>query len=126
MKTALVIVNLALLTIAAVRLSAAPPTEDVAPIVRARVIELVDDHGVVRSRLQTEPDGEVVFRLFDQRGTIRVKLGANEGGSGLMLADETTAPGVHLVARRAATGARPATTALTLVGGDDRRKVVAP
>jgi hypothetical protein len=74
-----------------------------APVVRASAIELVDARGVVRSRLNVEPEGEVVLRLMDRTGAIRVKLGASEGGSGLMLADETAQPGVHLVARKGAT-----------------------
>jgi hypothetical protein len=36
-----------------------------------------------------ESSGEVVLRLLDRSGTIRVKLGASESGSGLMLADES-------------------------------------
>ena len=74
-----------------------------APVVRAGAFELVDERGVVRSRLNVEAGGEVVLRLLDQSGTIRVKLGASETGSGLMLADETAQPGVHMVARKGAT-----------------------
>ncbi|HEY7461005.1 MAG TPA: hypothetical protein VIC59_03915 [Gemmatimonadota bacterium] len=73
--------------------------------------------------LLVEPDGEVAFRLLDQNGTIRVKLGASEDGSGLLLLDETTEPGVHVVARRAGTAVRPTTTSLTLNGVEGRRVV---
>lgn len=76
--------------------------QNAAPTLRASAIELVDARGVVRSRLNVEPEGEVVLRLMDRNGTIRVKLGASESGSGLMLADETTQPGVHLIARKGA------------------------
>jgi hypothetical protein len=92
-------------------------------LVRTRVLELVDDRGVVRSRLNVEPGGEVVFRLIDASGTIRVKLGAGEGGSGLLLLDETTEPAVHLIARRAATKERPNTTRITLSGAAGQRTV---
>jgi hypothetical protein len=74
-----------------------------APVVRASAFELVDGRGVVRSRINVESEGEVVLRLMDRTGTIRVKLGASESGSGLMLADETAQPGVHMVARKGAT-----------------------
>jgi hypothetical protein len=69
-------------------------------VVRAQMIELVDGRGVRRASLKVEPQGAVVFRLFDEAGTIRVKLGANEAGSGLLLANEATEPGVHLLATR--------------------------
>lgn len=69
-------------------------------VVRAQMIELVDGRGVRRASLKVEPQGAVVFRLFDETGTIRVKLGAGEDGSGLLLANEATEPGVHILATR--------------------------
>jgi len=69
-----------------------------AAVVRAKTIELVDDHGLVRASLKVEPGGEVVFRLTDQTGTIRVKLGAGTDGSGLLLANDATEPGFHALA----------------------------
>lgn len=121
----LLIVNLMLLTLLFTqqRASAAQAIE---PVLRARTLELVDAQGRVRSRLNVESGGEVVFRLFDQTGTIRVKLGAGEGGSGLVLNDETTEPGVHIVARRAAIPGRPKTTSITLTGSGGRQRVVTP
>ncbi len=70
--------------------------------------------------------GEAVLRLLDEKGTIRVKLGGGEGGSGLLLLDEVTEPGVHIIARRTGTAATPTTTSVTLRGADDRRRVIAP
>jgi hypothetical protein len=90
---------------------------------RTRALELVDDRGVVRSRLDVEPSGEVVFRLMDSNGTIRVKLGAGEDGSGLLLLDETTEPAVHLIARRIATKERSNTTRITLNSAAGQRTV---
>jgi hypothetical protein len=75
----------------------------VPPILRARAIELVDDRGVARAQLDVEPSGEVVFRLRDASGTIRVKIGASEDGSGLVLLDDATEPGIHALAKRAGT-----------------------
>jgi hypothetical protein len=83
----------------------------------------VDDRGTVRSKLHGEETGEVVLRMTDPLGTIRVKLGAGEDGSGLLLADETTEPGVHLVARRTATPERPNTTGILVAAGDRRREI---
>ena len=96
------------------------------PTLRGHALELVDEHGQVRSRLNIETDGEVVLRLLDRNGTIRVKLGAGEDGSGLLLLDEATEPGVHIIARRIGTGARPLTTSLTLRGTDGQERVIRP
>lgn len=80
--------------------AAAQPQPDV---LRARAIELIDTRGRVRAQLNVESSGEVVFRLRDSAGTIRVKLGASDEGSGLLLANEATEPGVHILANRRAT-----------------------
>ena len=98
----------------------------VTPILRTRVLELVDSRGQVRSRLNVEPSGEVMLRLLDPQGTIRVKLGAGEGGSGLVLLDEATEPAVHIVARRRSTSASPATTSITLRGSENTPRVFRP
>jgi hypothetical protein len=87
-------------------------------VVRARAIELVDGRGRVRAQLNVESSGEVVFRLRDSSGTIRVKLGASEDGSGLLLANEATEPGVHILA----TSSR---TFVTVKRGD-RSQVISP
>jgi hypothetical protein len=106
-RTALVLtlVNLALLlfTITQVRQITAP---DTAPVLRAQAIELVDEAGQVRSRLNVEDNGEVVFRLLDQDGTIRVKLGAGRDGSGLVLNNDATEPGVQILAVAAGSSLR--------------------
>ena len=66
---------------------------------RARAFELVDNSGQVRYRLNVESDGEVVLRLLDQGGTIRVKLGAGRSGSGLVLLNDAAEPGVQVLAK---------------------------
>ena len=103
-----------------------PAAQEVLPILRGSALEIVDERGQVRSRLNVEPNGEVVLRLLDRDGTIRVKLGADEGGSGLLLLDEVTEPGVHMIARRSSTSARPTTTSLTLRTGDGRERILTP
>jgi hypothetical protein len=116
----LTVVNLVLLSLTVPR-ALSSSAQTVNPLLRARVLELVDQDGRVRSRLNVERNGEVVFRLLDEKGTIRVKLGAGEHGSGLVLLDETTEPGIHLLARRSATGERTGTTGLTLRAGAQTR-----
>jgi hypothetical protein len=68
-------------------------------VLRAQKIELVDARGVTRARLSTEADGEVVLRLIAANGELRVKLGAANDGSGLLLANSATEPGVHVLAQ---------------------------
>lgn len=67
-------------------------------ILRGRALELVDERGRVRSRLNVESSGEIVLRLLDQEGTIRVKLGAGADGSGLVLLNDDTELGIQLLA----------------------------
>jgi hypothetical protein len=121
----LTVLNLVLLFLIAAQ-AGSTTSQAVAPILRGRVLELVDDRGQVRSRLNVEPTGEVVLRLLDRNGTIRVKLGAGEDGSGLVLADEATEPAIHIVARRAGTSKRPNTTSITLKGADGQQRVIRP
>jgi hypothetical protein len=92
-------------------------------VLRGRSLELVDASGQVRAQFNVEPDGEAVFRMRDAAGTIRVKLGASANGSGLTLIDETTEPGVQIIARRTATAGRPATTSISLSSGKERRTI---
>jgi hypothetical protein len=113
-------ISLVNLTLLGFHLQAAGFSSEPDPVLRGQALELVDAAGQVRSRLDVEKDGQVVFRLLDQRGTIRVKLGAGEDGSGLVLLDERTEPGIHLVARREGQGDRGATS-VTLRSGDRSR-----
>ena len=122
--TALTMINLVLLLLIA--RAGNTTTQEVTPTLRGRALELVDDRGQIRSRLNVESSGEVVLRLLDQNGTIRVKLGAGDGGSGLLLADEETEPGVHIIARRAGTSERPTTTSITLRGAEGQERVITP
>ena len=100
--------------------------QEVVPVLRGRALELVDEAGQVRSRINVEPDGEVVFRLTDRTGTIRVKLGAGESGSGLLLLDGATEPAVQVIARRTGTPERPTTTSVTLRGAAGEQRVIKP
>jgi hypothetical protein len=95
---ALTAVNLGLLlgTFAPARATGTATGE---PVLRGRGLELVDEQGRSRASIRVEAGGEVVFRLTDQKGTIRVKLGADQDGSGLLLANDATEPGVQLLAK---------------------------
>jgi hypothetical protein len=90
-----------------------------AGVLRGRSLELVDERGQMRARFNVETNGQVVLRLLDQQGAIRVKLGAAKDGSGLLLANDATEPGIHLLA--GAKGSR-----IRVANKDGRDRVITP
>jgi hypothetical protein len=76
---------------------------DVAPVLRGRALELVDDQGRVRAEIKVRPaerdvpmpDGTtghpetVLLRLIDSQGSPHVKLAATDDGSGLVLGSQS-------------------------------------
>jgi len=62
--------------------------------------EMVDSQGIRRASIKIEEGGEIVFRMMDQQGTIRVKMGGDKEGSGLVLMDNETEPAVHILAKK--------------------------
>ena len=121
----LTVVNMVILVVGVTQHRAASAQGD-ASILRGRGLELVDAAGQVRAQFTVEANGEAVFRMRDSKGTIRVKLGAGEDGSALLLLDETTEPGVYLLAKRAQTDAASRTTSITLTGADGKSRVITP
>lgn len=93
----------------------------VVPVLRGGALELLDERGQVRSRINVEANGDVMLRLLDRNGTIRVKLGASENGSGLVLLDHATEPGVHIRAGSHADG-----PSVTLRGRGGQERVIRP
>src|SRR5262245_12243003 len=128
----LTLLNLVLVMPALFRASSAPP-EPIAPVLRARALEIVDDQGRVRAMLKIfpadptvkMPDGTtgypetVLLRLINSKGAPNVKIAATEDGSGVSLGGESDPTHVQILAR----GAK---TSLTLVNKDGRKQVVAP
>ena len=74
--------------------------QSIPAVLKAQRIELVDGNGKVRASLKVEDGTETVFRLMDEDGTIRVKLGASRDGSGLVLLNDSTNVGIHALAKR--------------------------
>ena len=77
------------------------PTGDV---LRVKGIEIVNDAGLVVAQLHVGTDGGGNVRLRNGSGEVRVKLGASDTGSGLLLMDNATEPVVSLAARDAGPG----------------------
>ena len=124
--TVLTLFNLALLLLLVTEAGFTTAQTATSASIKTNLLELVDNHGLVRAQLKVEPDGEVVFRLRDAKGTIRVKLGAGDTGSGLVLLDEETEPAIHIIARRNGTSERPTTTSITLQGARGQPRVIKP
>jgi hypothetical protein len=117
-KIAAALATLCLLSLLVLPLLSRPAgAKRVASVLRARSIELVDGRRQVRAQIKVERGGEVVFRLRDQDGAIRVKLGAGRDGSGLLLLNDATEPGVQALA-----GADR--TSLTIQRGEERKVLV--
>lgn len=98
----LTFLNLVLLAVTLSRtVLSAPQAAPAGPtMLRGEGLEIVDSGGKVRASIRVEqPDGQLVFRLADQEETVRVKLGADRKGSGLVLLNDTTEPGVHMLAK---------------------------
>jgi hypothetical protein len=95
-------------------IAARPPKENFDKIT-VKEFEMVDDKGNMRASIKAESNGEVVFRLKDKRGIIRVKIGASEDGSALVLLDKNTNPGVFVMAKRD-------TSSITITNKDGKRR----
>ena len=101
--------------------------QTVTPLLRARALELVDERNMVRVRLNVK---ESELNLFDKNGVIRVKLGAGEDGSGMVLSEGGTDASrgyVQIIARQTGLSQSiPTTTSITLKGSDGRQRVITP
>lgn len=76
--------------------SAQAAVQSATETIRTQRIELIDKAGQVRGQFFVEENGEVVFRMRDESGQIRVKLGASGRGAGLVLMDDRTEPAVQM------------------------------
>ena len=128
----LTVLNLVLLMFTLFRASPAA-IPGVAPVLRGRALEIVDDRGRVRAMIRVFPadpkvkipDGStgypetVLLRLIDSEGAPNVKIAATEDGSALSFGGESNPTNVQILAR----GTH---TALKLVNKDGRQQVIQP
>ena len=129
---ALTLINLAILSFVGMRTRAAA-AENVAPVLRGRGLEIVDDHGRVRASITVfpsdpkvkMPDGTtgypetVLLRLINSKGGPTVKLAATEDGSAFLLGGESDPTYVQILARGTS-------TSIKLINKDGRQQVVKP
>ncbi len=107
--------------------------EGMAPVLRGRALEIVDDRGRVRASIRIHPadpsfkmpDGTVgypetvLLRLIDSKGGPNVKLGASDEGSGLLLGGDSDPTYVQILAKGS-------NTSLKLSEKDGREQVIKP
>lgn len=74
-------------------------------VIRAQAFELVNKQGKVVAQLYLGEQGGGNIRLRSADGTIRVKLGATDEGSGLLLCDDNAEPAVMLASNKTGTSA---------------------
>jgi hypothetical protein len=107
-------------------------TGSVAPVLRARALQIVDEEGRVRASLAVLPaatqqkNGEksgetVLLRLITERGRPSVKIDASEEASGLALAGPSGTQSTWLTLKAEGTK-----SSLTLRNEDGREQVVKP
>jgi plasmid maintenance system killer protein len=115
MKTNQFINAIAILNFVVLLFIAASPERNNFDKITVQEFELVDASGKQRASIKIEDGTEVVFRLRDADGNIRVKLGGNKDGSGLVLLDGETNPGVHVLAKNSG-------STLTVLGANGKKK----
>jgi hypothetical protein len=128
----LTVLNLVVLMYVLLRANFAP-TPEVAPVLRGRALEIVDDQGRVRAMIRVfpasptaqMPDGTkgypetVLMRLIDSKGAPNVKIAATEDGSAVSFAGESNPTHVQVLARGT-------NTSLKLVNKDGREQLIKP
>ena len=120
---ALTLGNVFLLTITVFRASAAE-AQDVAPILRGRGLEIVDDRGRVRASIMVFPatpgfTETVLLRLTTSDGRPNVKIAATEDGSALVLGGQSDPTFIQALAR----GTK---TSVKLKNKNGRQRVIKP
>ena len=107
--------------------------EGVAPVLRGRGLEIVDDRGRVRASITIlpadpavkMPDGTmgypetVLLRLINSKGGPNVKLGATERGAGLLLGGESDPTYVQILAEGPS-------TSMKMINKDGRVQLIKP
>ena len=128
----LTVLNVVILMFVVLRANSAP-TPEVAPMLRARGLEIVDDQGRVRAMIKVfpasptakMPDGTtgypetVLLRLIDSKGAPNVKIAATEDGSAVSLGGASNPTNVQILARGTS-------TSLKLVNKDGREQLIKP
>jgi len=128
----LTLINLANLTFNVGQVGPAT-AEGVAPVLRGRALEILDDRGRVRASISivpadanvTMPDGTkgypetVLLRLINSRGRPNIKIAATESGAGQLLGGVSDPTYVQILAEGRS-------TSLKLSNKDGREQLIKP
>src|SRR5215470_3432372 len=127
----LTLVNLALLIFTLAQMRPAIASEEVAPVLRGRALQIVDDRGRVRASINVYPpstgkDGErqaetVLLRLITEQGRPSVKIGASEQTAGLALVGPSGTKETYVQL-----GANGTVSSLKLKNEDGRERIIEP
>jgi hypothetical protein len=127
----LTLVNLALLIFTLAQMRPAVASEEDAPVLRGRALQIVDDRGRVRASINVYPpstgkDGErqaetVLLRLITEQGRPSVKIGASEQTAGLALVGPSGTKETYVQL-----GAKGTVSSLTLKNEDGRERIIEP
>lgn len=122
---------LVFLLVAPVHIRPTLAAQDVAPVLRGRALQIVDEQGRVRASISVLPpsvqnNGElsretVLLRLITERGRPSVKIGASEQSAGLSFAGPTGTKNTWVQL-----GANGMVTSLTLKNEDGRQQILKP
>lgn len=107
--------------------------DQVAPVLRGRALQIVDERGEVRASIGVlpadpnvkMPDGSrgypetVLLRLINSKGAPNVKLAAMENGAGLVLGGEANPTHVQILAQGPS-------TLLKMTNADGRMRTIEP
>jgi len=126
----LTLVNLVLLAVTLARIRPAA-AETVAPMLRGRGLQIVDEGGKVRASIQvlpasTQKNGErsaetVLLRLITEKGRPSVKIASSEESAGLTLVGPSNTKDTYVKL-----GAKGTTSSLTLKNEDGREQIIKP
>ena len=131
--TALTVTNLGLILFTSLTHARPAAAESVAPVLRGRALEIVDEQGRVRAQIKVfprdatvkMPDGTtgypetVLLRLITSKGGPTVKIAATEDGSAVNFGGESDPTGIQILAR----GPK---TSLKLTDQDGRHHLIKP
>jgi hypothetical protein len=124
----LTLLNLALLMFTLAQMHPAG-AHDIAPMLRGRGLQIVDDHGRVRASIQvlpasTQKNGDrypetVLLRLIDSKGSPHVKIATTEDGSAVVFGGDSDPTLIQLLARGN-------TASVRVVNKDGREQIIKP
>jgi hypothetical protein len=126
---AITAVNLATLLFTMLHLRPAV-SEDVAPVLRGRGLQIVDERGQVRASISVLPahaqangetSPEMVLRLITEQGRPSVKISAAEEAAGVMVASPSNTRNTYAVLQ-----AKRTASSLTLNDEDGGQRLIEP